>query len=229
MHSQIGRVVPEYKDIIAILATLFSAFAGAWGAFLLENERKKRESIDKNIGAANRAIYTVFNLWNVLEQYRKETLEPYRGKPDAWLNVAANPSIPTGIHTFQADELQFLLLKSKPEIYAALLLEEQRFAVAIDLIRARSSLVLEQVFAKMAAAKVPVGKNMLESDVEQILGIDTTHKLRNMTEAIYRNVDEDLASLKEQYDALRSAMKELYPKRKVIQIKFQSTEAKQNA
>lgn len=221
--------MPEYKDIIAILATLVAAFAGAWGAFLLENERKKRETVDKNIGAANRAIYTVFNLWNVLEQYRKEALEPYRGKPDAWLNVAANPTIPTGIHTFQAEELQFLLQKSKPEIYAALLLEEQRFAITIDLIRARSSLVLEQVFVKMAVAKIPVGKNMLEADAEQILGIDTTHKLREMTEAIYRNVDEDLASLKEQYEALRSAMKELYPERKIIQIKFQSTEAKQNA
>lgn len=221
--------MPEYKDIVAILATLVAAFAGAWGAFLLENERKKRETEDKNIGAANRAIYTIFNLWNVLEQYRKEILEPFRGKADAWLNVAANPTIPTGIHTFQANELQFLLLQSKPEIYASLLLEEQRFAIAIDLIKARSSLVLEQVFAKMASAQITVGKNMLEEDVERILGIDTTHKLKKITAAIYLNVDEDLTSLKEQYEALRSAMNELYPKRKVIKINFDSTEAKKNA
>lgn len=221
--------MPEYKDIIAMLATLVAAFAGAWGAFLLENERKKRETADANIGAANRAIYTVFNLWNVLEQYRKEVLEPYRGKSDAWLNVAANPTIPKGIHTFQADELQFLLSQSKPEIYAALLLEEQRFAIAIDLIHARSSLVLDQVFAKMAAAQIPVGKNMLEADVERILGIDATHKLKQLTAAIYGNVDENLKSLKEQYEALRGSMQELYPKRKVIQIQFESSNAEKNA
>ncbi|QIY81267.1 hypothetical protein [Chromobacterium violaceum] len=217
-----------YKDIIAILATLIAAFAGAWGAFLLENERKKREVADANIGAANRAIYTIFNLWNVLEQYRKEVLEPYRSKSDAWLSVAANPTIPTGIHTFQADELQFLLSQSKPEIYAALLLEEQRFAIAIDLIRTRSSLVLDQVFAKMASAQIPIGANMLEVDVEQILGIDTTHKLKQLTAAIYRNVDENLESLQKQYETLRSSMQELYPKRKLIQIQFDSPRAEKN-
>src|SRR3569832_712067 len=94
------QAMPEYKDIIAILATLVASFAGAWGAFLLENERRKREAEDRNIGAANRAIYTLFNLWNILEQYRKEVLEAYRGKPDAWLNVAANTTTPAGGHTF---------------------------------------------------------------------------------------------------------------------------------
>ena len=79
----------EYKDIVVILVTLVASFAGAWGAFLLENERHKREVVDRNVGAANRAIYTLFNRWNILEQYRNEVLEPYRSKPDLWLNLAA--------------------------------------------------------------------------------------------------------------------------------------------
>lgn len=214
--------MPEYKDIAAILATLVASFAGAWAAFLLESQRRKREAIDRNVGAANRAIYTLFNLWNILEQYRKEVLEPYRSKPDAWLNLAANPTIPTGEHTFQAGELQFLLESAQASVYAALLLEEQRFAIAIDLIRTRSDLVLNQVFAKMANAGVPVGKNLAERDVENILGIDLTHKLKQITAAIYKNVDEDLASLKVQHDQLREAMKSLYPKRKSLQIVFQA-------
>lgn len=221
--------MPEYKDIVTILATLVAAFAGAWGAFLLENDSKKREAEDRNIGAANRAIYTIFNLWNILEQYRKEALEPFRGKSDAWLNLAANPTMPTGINTFQADELQFLLQESRPEIYAELLLEEQRFAIAIDLIKARSTLVLEQVFAKMASAQIPVGTKMLEADAERILGIDITHKLKQITAAIYLNVDEDIVSLKKQYETLRSVINELYPKRKIIQVEFQPSETKRDA
>ena len=216
----VRHYMPE-KDIIAILATLVASFAGAWGAFLLENERRKREVRDQNIGAANRAIYTIFNLWNILEQYRKETLEPYRGKPDAWLNLAASPTIPTGEHTFQSKELQFLLQSSKAEIYAGLMLEEQRFAIAIDLIRARSTLVLDEVFPKLSAAKIPVGKELLEVEVEQVLGIGLTHKLKQITAAIFSNVDEDIVSLKAQYDQVRDAMKLLYPKRKVLQILFE--------
>jgi len=211
----------EFKDIIAILATLIASFAGAWGAFLLENERHKREMQNRNIGAANRAIYTLFNLWNILEQYRKEALEPCRGKSDAWLNLAAHPTIPTGEHTFQAGELQFLLQSSEAEVYAGLMLEEQRFAIAIDLIQARSALVLDEVFSKMSAAKIPVRQALPEVELEQVLGIALTHKLKEITAAIFRNVDEDLISLKAQYDQIRRAMKQLYPKRKVLQIVFE--------
>ena len=211
----------EFKDTIAILATLVASFAGAWGAFLLENERRKREVQEQNVGAANRAIYTLFNLWNILEQYRKEALEPCRDKSDAWLNLVASPTIPTGEHTFQADELQFLLQSSKPEVYAGLMLEEQRFAIALDLIRARSMLVLDEVFAKMSAAKIPVRKAMPEVEVEQVLGIGLTHKLREITAAIFRNVDEDLVSFKAQYDQVQGAMKLLYPKRELLKIVFE--------
>lgn len=214
--------MPEYRDFVAILATLVASFAGAWGAFLLENERRKREEQDRHIGAANRAIYTLFNLWNILEQYRKEVLEPYRGKPDAWLNLAANPTIPTGEHTFQANELQFLLQSSKAEVYAGLMLEEQRFAIAIDLIRARSALVLDEVFPKMSSAKIPVGRKLPEAEVEQILGIGLTHKLKEITAAIFKNVDEDVVSLKTQHDQLRDAMKLHYPNRKILEILFQA-------
>lgn len=137
--------MPEWKDLLATLASLIASFAGAWVAFLLESGRRKREETGKNIGSANRAIYTVFNLWNVLEQYRKEVLEPLRGKPDAWLNLAANPSTPVGDSKFQTGDLQFLLQTAHASLFATLLLEEQRFGLVMDLIRARSNLVLEKV------------------------------------------------------------------------------------
>lgn len=143
--------MPEYKDIVSILVTLVAAFAGTWGAFLLESERRDRESRDRDVGAASRAIYTIFNLWNTLEQYRREVLEPYQGRPDAWLNVAANPAIAVSAHRFQAADLQFLLQGEHAQTYAALFLEEQQFNLAVQLIRVRSELVLQDAFPRMAA------------------------------------------------------------------------------
>ena len=216
--------MPEYKDIVAILATLVAAFAGAWGAFLLESQRREREARDRNVGAGSRAIYTIFNLWNTLEQYRKEVLEPYRGRPDAWLNLAANPAIAIGEHRFQAGDLQFLLQSKHAQTYAALFLEEQRFALAVQLIRVRSELVLQDVFPKMAAAGFAVGKNASQEDVEKALGVDLTHKLKEITSAIFKNVHEDLASLVGQHDELRAAIKQLYPKQNVLQVVFELPE-----
>lgn len=213
--------MPEWKDILAALASLVASFAGAWAAFVLESGRRKREEASKNIGAANRAIYTIFNLWNVLEQYRKEVLEPFRGKPDAWLNLAANPSTPVGDAKFQTGDLQFLLQTTHASIFATLLLEEQRFGIAMDLIRARSTIVLDQVFPAMAAAGIGVGKSVPQAQVEQVLGIDITHKLKQLTSAIYTNVDEDLVSLKITYEQFRNASQALFPKTKFLRLEFQ--------
>jgi hypothetical protein len=211
----------EYKDILAVLSTLVAAFAGSWAAFHLENQRRKREEQDRNIGASNRAIYTLFNLWNVLENYRKNVLEPHRAKADAWLNVMANPTIPTGENTFQANELQFLLQSDSPEVYAELMLEAQRFAIAMDLISSRSKIVLEEVFPKMATANVNVGHSLTEPEIEKILGTDVTHMLKQITASIYTHVDQDLVSLKSQHEKINGVMKDLYPNRKVLQIQFE--------
>jgi hypothetical protein len=48
--------------IVTSLATITAAFAGAWAAFRLKDWRRKKETVEKRIAAANRALYTVFNL-----------------------------------------------------------------------------------------------------------------------------------------------------------------------
>ena len=210
----------EYKDIVAILATLVASFAGAWGAFHLENQRRQREQRDRNVGAGSRAIYTIFNLWNTLEHFRKEVLEPYRGKPDAWLNMAAQPAVSVGDHRFEASDLQFLLQGSHAQVYAGLFLEEQRFKLAVGLMQQRNHLVFNDVFPRLANAGLTVGRSAAQDEVEHALGIDVVHKLKSVTAALYANVDEDLLSLKAQHDELRAAMRQLYPKQRVLQVIF---------
>jgi hypothetical protein len=213
--------MPEWKDFLATLSALVASFAGAWAAFALENRRRTFDRLQQSVAAGNRAIYTIYSLWNVLEQYRKEVLEPYRSRPDAWLNLAAHPVAPMATDKFQVTELQFLFDQNVPSVFATLLLEEQRYSLAINLIKARSDLILNEVFPKMAEAGFAVGQSQEQAQVEQALGIDLCHKLKEMTSAIYKNVDEDLASLKEAYSLLRNTMKSLYPKKKFLEIVFE--------
>jgi hypothetical protein len=179
---------------------------------------------------SNRAIYGVYGFWNVLEQYRKEALEPLRARPDdAWLNLAAHPTPPSATDRFLTADLQFLLENGQPSIFAALMLEQQRFDLAMGLIAGRSRLILESVFPKMAVAGFAVGKSQDLADVESALGIDLCHQLQQMTAAIYQNVDEDLASLRKVYDDLRRGLVTIYPKRKFIQIVFEVDKIEANA
>lgn len=215
--------MPEWKDVLAAIAALVASFSGAWAAFRFESRRRKGEEDEKRIGAANRAIYVVYHYWNILEQFRKEVLEPHRNKPDAWLNLAAHPAAPIPTDRFLPNDLQFLLQVEKADTYVTLMLEEQRFLFAMGLISARSNLVLEEVFPKMAAARIGVGQSVPSDQIEHVLGVDTTHKLKEITAALYENVDEDLSSLRAAHDNLRATMKSLYPKKKFLQVAFEES------
>lgn len=150
--------MPEWKDLFAALAALVASFAGAWAAFKLQAHEKKEDHERRNVGAGNRAIYDVYAFWNALENFRKEVLEPFRGRPDAWLNLAAHPAVPAGVDRFDASTLQFLLEEGHASVFAALMLEERRFYLAIELIQSRSQLVLETVFPRMATAGFRLGQ-----------------------------------------------------------------------
>jgi hypothetical protein len=203
-----------------ITNTLAGSFFGAYFAFLLAGRRRKAEIEEKNVGAINRALYTIFEMWNVLRQYQREQLDEWRGRPDAWLNLTATPLGQAPI-TFEAGELSFLLETDQPNTMATVLLQERRLKLALGLIDQRSTLVLNSVFPRMAAAGVPVGANLPEPDIERIVGIDVVHKLRQYTDHIYRFVDTDVPDLEAAFRELRALAKRLYPKRKIIDVAFQ--------
>ncbi len=206
--------------LVTSAATLVAAFAGAWAAFLLEASREKHTTKQRHVAAANRALYTIFNLWNVLSQFQKEVIKPIKGASDAWLNMSATFPSSHGLVSFQADELAFLLQTGHAGTYAELLLEEQRFGIAIRLIEERSSLVLNQVFPKLAAGGVPVGGSVPLPQLEHLLGTDVVHRLKQLTAGITQNVEEDIASLRAAYEKLREAMNMLYPKETLVRVEF---------
>ena len=208
--------------ILNSIATLVAAFAGAWAAFKFESTRRKKESEDRQQAAANRALYTIYNLWNVLYQFQKESIDGFRGHDDIWLSMNATLPSSYGLTSFQADELSFLLQTEYANTYSELLLEEQRFWIAIKQIELRSSILLNEVFPKMAAATVPIGAKLTEAQIEKIIGIDVLHKLKKITTGIIENVDEDVKSLVETHDKLRTAMKAIYPKKKFVIILFKN-------
>jgi hypothetical protein len=213
----------EWKDLLPALVTLIATFAGAWTAFRFESHRRKAEEDEKRIGAANRALYVVYHYWNLLEEFRKAVIEPHRGRQDAWLNLAAHPAAPIATDRFQPNDLQFLLQVGHVDTYVTLMLEEQRVMLALNLIAVRSELVLNDVFPRMASADISVGQPFTSDEIEHVLGVDVTHKLKELTASIFKNVDEDLASLKAAHDKMRSTMKSLYPGKSFLQVVFEDS------
>lgn len=207
---------------IKSLISLATVFVGAWAAFKLQNLRQEKQERKLQIAGANRALYTIYNMWNILLQYQKEIVNPYRGKSDAWLNMDASPSLETtyGLTSFKADQLVFLLQTEYVNTFSIVLLEEQRFSMLIRLIEDRSSILLNHVHPKMGDANVRVGEPVRGEKIELLIGIDKVHILKKLTSGIVENVDEDIESLRYAHDELRKAMKALYPKVKFLKAIF---------
>lgn len=207
-------------SLLGPAATLVAAFGGAWLAFRLERQQRERDKIDRHVGAANRALFTLFNFWNILDEYRRDVIEPYRGQPDAWLNMPGSFPSDYGLTRFETSDLSFLLDTREADEFAVLMVEEQRFHIAIKLVEERSSLLLTQAHIRFAAAGIAPGMPIPGGDPSRILGIDVTTKLQALSAGITKNVDEDLQSICDTHDRLRAAMARLYPKRNVVCIGF---------
>lgn len=166
------------------------------------------------------AIFTLFDYWSTLEQYRKNFIEPYRGKPDAWLNMSASPETFSALTSLSPGDLAFLLQSGHAEAYSHIMIEEQRFKYVTALIDERNSIILREVFPKLSAIGMKVGASSTEADMELAIGIDVVHKLKIITKGIVDCVDENLISIREAHDELRAVISELYPKVKPIRAEF---------
>lgn len=209
----------DWSSFVDPATTLVATFAGAWFAFLFERRQRRKDVDEGRIGAANRALYTIFNLWNIQVQLRKEIVDEHRGKRDAWLNMPANFPSHYGLTRFEAGELSFLL-GIDGMAYGNLLLEEQRFELAMKLVEERSKLMLTEVFPKLAAAKIGINEPRDEREIMDVLGQGVVRKLKVISSGIEQNIDDNLVSLVAAHDQLRSVMKKLYPKTKFVKIEF---------
>jgi hypothetical protein len=215
-----SSIMTGIEPILNALTTLAAAFAGAWAAFRLENRRRRKETVNQQVGATNRALYTLFNMWNVLSQYQREVINEYRGKPDQWLNMVATTRREYGQLSFDAAELSFLLQTSDVNIFAEVMLEEQRCQTVIRLIDHRSSIVLGEVFPRLSNAGVRVGENRPRGEIETILGISIIHQLKELTKSITQLTGENIKSLEGTFDHLRAAALRIHPQQKFIKVDF---------
>lgn len=222
--SFIGAGVKWLGDLIiahfaGFLSALLGTFVGAYTAFHFERREKQREVEEKNVGAINRGLYTIYRMWNLLRQYQRDHLEEVRDQPDRWLNLTSHPLTAHAQIQFEAGELSFLLT-SAGNVFANIMLEEQRFKLAVGLIEQRTKLMLTEVFPRMERANVGVGQQLVRAEVERIIGIGRIHQLRQFTDQVFEFVDTDVASLEATFAELRAEGERLYPKGKFIRVDF---------
>ena len=175
-------------------------------------------------GAGNRALYTLFNMYNVLKQYQKEVIDPCKSRGHLWLNIDATLPYGKGRISFNADELSFLLEVGQANTFTDVMLEEQRFDINIGLIERRSVLLLEQAYPRLSDAGMHRGEQREIAEMKKILGENIVQQLRNMTDSILQFTGQNIESLERMFRRLRESLVLLYPERKFIEVRFSSGE-----
>lgn len=114
-------------------------------------------------------------------------------------------------------------------LLADLVLEEQRFATVVALIRSRNALLVEDVFPRFAAAGFVVGGSVAAESVYKAIPIDVVHQLKVYTKGIVDLVDKDVGTLQQKFSELRAHYVGIAPAQKPINVDFSAIAEAQGA
>lgn len=201
------------------LETLLATLAGGlitFGFVLLKTQQDRR---DTEIAAGTRALFTLMQMWNETKQHQREIVDPYRNRPDAWLNLPVGSPLNPDL-AFDPNDLTFLMQKA-PKMLADILLEWNRYRLATYLVEEHRRIAIEIVWPKLEAAGMKLDdRPRPEADVKEIVGPAALKQIQVVTGAIISNFDENVKSLQAAFVALRTELVRLFPKAKFVNFNF---------
>ena len=209
-----------FTSYVPALATLVAAFYGAKFAFQFQREKEEGENKKKNIINGNLAIFNLSRMANTLHVYRKQFIEPFRGKTSAFLEIQPSLDILEDDIKFNVENLFFLLESGSINILGELVVEKSRFQKTLDAINERSRLHRFEVQPSLEKAGFVQGGNYTHEQIEAMLGQRLYHTIKLSTDQIITHVDETIISLKSAGDKLSSLLKVVFPGEQIISFKF---------
>lgn len=204
----------EFKDFIDAIATLGATFIGASLAFKYEERRQKSEQKQRNIAGYNRAMFSLGNMLNVMQQFDENVLQnSNRANP---LNFPPTPQFSHGAARLDLTDVQFLLQSDDHSALENIMIEERRFFLLISLIEDRSILINEIINPKLAAANIPFTAQISDAQFQQVVGQHIFIKYLNLSKSIVQFTGENITSIKMAIARFHSVMKTMYPEEKFL-------------
>lgn len=205
-----------FTSYVPALATLLAAFYGAKYAFQFQRDKEEKENKEKQILHGNLAIFNLTRMANTLYVYRRQFIEPLRGKPTAFLEMHPSLDLLEDDINFNVENLFFLLKADSINFVGELMVEKSRFQSALDAINDRSRVHRLEVQPTLEKAGFVQGGNYTLEQIEEILGQRLYHTITSSTDQVINHVDETINSLKSAGGKLSSLLKGIFPGEQVI-------------
>lgn len=207
-------------DIIAPIATLLAALVGAEAAFRLQREKTEKAELIRRKSAANQTIHLISNMYSNLRQYRREVIEPAETLPVPWLGLKGLLAYHYQVN-LPREGLLFMFEGEGDgaQIYAELVMEEQRYNLAIGMIKQLHETIKSKLQPELELLGYYPGNVNLQQLLTQLppgLQID----LSSLTHETFKIVRENIESIQEVYGKFQESVKSQFPNIKVARLIF---------
>lgn len=194
---------------IAAIGAFAGTLAGAWVAVRGDRERRKQETQDRHVEAANVAIFSLSLIYTYAVEYHMRIIEPVKNDPGRWYPISRAMLPPPLLAPFDVGRLAFLFEGPNKSVPNRLAIEFVRFAGLLEVIRRAGE--ANQELHRICAAKNPVPRGLAE--IEEAIGV----LIKNVDDIV--GLAEGLApSAREAALELRAAMLSIYPQRTIVQF-----------
>jgi len=210
-----------FTSYVPALATLLAAFYGAKFAFQFQKEKEEENGKEKKILDGNLAIFNLMRMANTLLVYRKQFIEPFRGKPTAFLEMPPSLELLEDDINFEIENLFFLLNADEINFIGELVVEKSRFQKALDAINDRSKIHRFEIQPVLEKSDLVQGGNYTLTEIENILGERLHQTIIQGTEQVIDHVDKTINSINSVGNKLTDILKKLFPGEKIISFEFE--------
>jgi hypothetical protein len=174
----------ELKDFLPFATSLFGAFFGALGAYLVGRFKEKRDVENRRHTALLATQYALYSQWSIIEDIRKNFLEPLRNDPQRHLKQLEYMRVVGELHV-PFDELTFIIDSKEPNLLQEIHIAEKRFTSSTDLLKKLNQKRIE-IQDKYPPKKfdTTIGKGEIDVPVYEIF------RLKASSNLLYDEVDK---------------------------------------
>jgi hypothetical protein len=209
-----------------LLLALIGTFVGAYLAFALEKRDRVRTEKTEKVAQGNLALFTLWQMWEVLNQYKKDVIDKAPKDNGQWLNMAATPHEQEHDLRFDPVKLYFLFEGKDLNILPQRILEQRRFYAAIILINRRSDLILNRIWPRLSDNGIQMSKQVYEEQrIHDIIGPGLLAEAKQLAPSLINNITKALVSFRETFCRLRTQLIEQFPGEMFRNVQFETESA----
>lgn len=208
------------KDLIPAAFTLFAAFLGAWVAFSLEANSRKRERRDAQLEAANKLLFALSERLSPLRVFQHDFIDPIRSKPSRMIEIQPVAQYREPTSKLDPQSVAFLFQSKHKQLLLKLSVANEVFNGAIDAIRVHSDIHLNKFQPLMDAAGFVMGQGITGEQIHQAVGDRIYHTLKGATDILVEQVDKAVTGGDELRGELIEAFSEQFSAKEVFSFEM---------